>query len=49
MRTTTQEKPIAKVKGEPPMNVMMVRSKVKADRVAEVEAAIKQVAGSGPS
>jgi hypothetical protein len=39
----TQEKPIARVKGDFPLYKLMVRSKVKAAHVTEVEAAVKRV------
>jgi len=43
VENTTQEKPSARVKGDFPMYTLMVRSKVKAAHVTEVEAAVKRV------
>jgi hypothetical protein len=43
VENTTQEKPIVRVKGDFPMNILMVRSKVKAANITEVEAGIKRL------
>ena len=48
MENTTQEQPIARVKGDFPMYTLMVRSKVKAAHVTEVEAAVKRVFAALP-